>query len=97
MTTLVLWEADNSLSPRDPEERMKHVVSMLEAVKKSVDKGQMKMWGMSPGGGYGYCIMEQSGNELFAQLAPYYPYVQFKIKPMISVDEVLGTLKAMQP
>jgi len=47
MTTLILWEANDSLMPIDREERRKLIMSMLENVKKSVDSGEMKMWGVS--------------------------------------------------
>ena len=51
MMNLILWEADMSAFPSDPEERMKLLMSMGEQVKSELDSGKTKMWGVSVGGG----------------------------------------------
>ena len=50
MVKLILWEMDHSFFPPEPEERMKLTMTLCEMVKKSMDDGKMKMWGMNPGG-----------------------------------------------
>lgn len=96
MEYLMLWVADESLSPSDPEERMKLIMSNLESIKKSTSDGSLKMWGMSPGGGHGYALFEGDGKEMFAACAQYTPRIEFEIRPMLSIDEVLETVKGMQ-
>ena len=95
-TSLILWEANDSLMPIDREERRKLIMSMLEGVKKSVDSGEMKMWGISSGGGNGFSISERSSKEIFALAMKYAPYIKFQIKPMLSVDEMIDIMKEMQ-
>ena len=95
-TTLILWEANDSLMPIDREERRKLIMSMLEGVKKSVDSGEMKMWGVSSGGGNGYSVSERSPKEIFALVMKYTPYIKFQVKPMLSADEMIDVIKEMQ-
>ena len=68
MTTLILWESNESIMPTEQEERGKFIMSLMEAVKNDMDSGATKMWGISSGGGNGYAITEQSDKETFAQL-----------------------------
>ena len=96
MTTLILWETNESLMPTDQEERVKLIMSMLEGVKKNMASGELKMWGISSGGGNGYSISEQSAKEIFALIMKYTPYIKFEVKPMLSVDEMIDVMKAMQ-
>ena len=84
MMTLILWEANTSLFPSDPEERTKLIMSMAEKVKSEVDSGKTKMWGISTGGGRGFSVTEGDGKEIFAATAGYTPYIKFKAKPMLS-------------
>ena len=96
MDTLMLWEVDDSLTPQDQEERFKQMMSNLESVKAAVDSGNLKMWGMSPGGGYGYAIAEADGKEMLAMCSQDMPQIKFKVKPMLSIDEVIDVMKGMQ-
>jgi len=97
MTTLILWEANDSSMPIDREERRKLIMSMLESVKKSLDSGDTKMWGISAGGGNGYSITDRSAKEVFANTMKYAPYIKFQVKPMLSADEMIDVMKEMQP
>lgn len=92
---MVLWEIDYSLAPADPKERMKLWITMLELVKKDIDSGFDKFWGMNPGGGCGFAVSDRDEKEIFASLARFTPYVKFKVEPVLSVDEVIETLKGM--
>ena len=97
MTTLILWEMNESLIPSDPEEGMKFHIANLERVKEGVETGSLKMWGLSPGGNNGFAITEAEGKELFAMTAAWAPYVRFNVEPMISADEAIEAMKGMQP
>ena len=96
MMTLILWESNVSLFPLDPKERTKLIMSMAEKVKSQVDSGKTKMWGISTGGDHGFAITEGDGKEVFATTAAYSPYIKFKIKPMLSIDEMIEVMKGMQ-
>ncbi len=96
MMTLILWEADMSLFPSDPEERTKVIMSMAEEVKSNIDSGKTKMWGISTGGGRGFSVTEGDGKEVFAATSGYTPYIKFKAKPMLSIDEMIEVMKEMQ-
>ena len=97
MMSLMLWEANVSLFPSDPEERTKLIMSMAEKVKSSIDSGETKMWGISTGGGRGFSVTEGDGKEIFARTSGYAPYIKFKVKPMLSFDEYMDVMKEMQP
>lgn len=96
MMTLILWEANDSLFPLDPEERRKLVMSMAENVKKDVESGATKLWGISAGGGRGFSITEDEPREIYARTAGYFSYIKFELRPMLSIDEMIETLKSMQ-
>jgi len=100
MVTLILWEVNWSIVAReftaDPEENEKYRMSNLERIKKDIDSGVIKMWGMSPAGGRGFMVFEGDEKELFAQLQKAAPRFKYKVKPMLSIDEVIATLKGIQ-
>ena len=96
MMTLILWEVNMSLFPSDPEERRKLIMSMAEKVKGDVDSGKTKMWGISTGGGRGFSVSEGDGKEIYAVTAGFTPYIKFKVKPMLSVDEMIEVMKGME-
>jgi hypothetical protein len=85
-----------SAFPSDPEERMKLMMSLGEDVKKSLASGETKMWGMSVGGGKGFSISEGDPKDIFTRAARLMPLVKFKVKPMLTIDEVMDVMKEMQ-
>ena len=97
MMTLIHWKSNDSYIPSDPEEQMKFHLSNLERVKQSLESGDMKMWGLSPAGGKGFAIAEGDSKKIFSMTATWSPYISFKVKPMLSVDEAIAVLKDMQP
>ena len=96
MISLILWEADNTLFPVDPEERMKLIMSMADGVKKNLASETFKMWGISAGGGQGFTVSEKEPKEIYAATVPYFPYIKFEITPMLTIDEMIDTMKSMQ-
>ena len=97
MMYLILWEANSALMPTNPQERMKLIVSHTEMTKKDLESGDVKMWGVSPGGGRGFSITEGDAKEIMTGTMKYAPYYNFEIKPMLSIDEVMDAMKGMQP
>jgi hypothetical protein len=93
---LILFEANQSLIPVDPEERMKLWMQMLQLVKADLESGKDKAWGISPTGDHGYSLTVRDESEIMIDLARYAPYVKFKVETMLSVDECMSNLKKMQ-
>lgn len=94
--TLTLWEANQSLFPTDREESNKLISSMLETVRKSIDSGDLMLWGESAGGACGFAVSERDIKEIYAMTAMYSPYIKFEVKPMLSVEEVIEIHKGMK-
>ena len=96
MVKLILWEMDRSFSPSEQEERMKLTMTLCEMVKKSMDDGKMKMWGINPGGNHGFAITDEDDKAILARNAQYIPHVKFRVEPMLSIDEVIAAMKSVQ-
>ena len=96
MIKLITWEMDSSRTPLDPEERMKYMMTLCEMTKGALDAGQIMMWGMNPGSNYGFAISERDEKEIFGGASQFVPHVKFKVEPMLSIDEIITTLKSMQ-
>ena len=96
MIYLILWEANTALMPADPQERMKLMTSHIEMTKKDLGSGDIKMWGVSPGGGQGFTIAGGDAKGLMGGTMKYTPYYKFDVKPMLSIDEVIDVMKGMQ-
>ena len=92
----MLWETNDTLYPLNPEERAKLIMAMGENVKKAIESGETKMWGISAGGGHGFAISEQEPTKIFARTSNFYPYIRFEVTPMLSIDEMIDTMKSMQ-
>jgi hypothetical protein len=82
--------------PKDPEERKRLIISMTEQTKKDLNSGTIKMWGISAGGGHGFSVFEGDGKEVMAGTMKYNPYIKFKVKPMLSLDEFMDVMKGME-
>ena len=54
------------------------------------------MWGVSAAGGRGFMVFEGDEKALFAQLQKSAPRFKCKVEAMISIDDVLATVKGMQ-
>ena len=97
MMHLILMEIDQSLLPKDPEEKMKIMGSFMEMGKKDLDSGELKMIGMSPDGQNGFVISNQDAKTIYTRAQFLAPYTKCKVMPMLSLDEVMDVMKAMQP
>ena len=97
MMKLITWEMDRTHAPADPTERIKLTMALGAMVKKHMDSGQMKIWGMNPGGNHGFSVTDTDEKTTFAMIAQSIPHVKFKVEPMLSIDAVIETVKKMQP
>ena len=100
MITLIHWEVNWSIMGKlftpGSEESEDVRMTMLEGIKKDIDSGVLKMWGVSPAGGRGFMLFEGDEKALYAQLQKLFPRISFKVEPMLSIDETISTLKGMQ-
>ena len=77
---------------------MKLLMSMAEDVKKRLGSGEYKMWGLSVGGGKGFAIREgDDPKAILADATRLSPFIKFKVKPMLTIDEAMDVMKGMQP
>jgi hypothetical protein len=72
---------------------MKLTMALCEAVKKTLAEGRMKMWGMNPGGNHGFCLADGEEKEILTTVAQFIPHVQFRVEPMLSIDEVIESMQ----
>jgi hypothetical protein len=100
MITLIRWEANWPIVAKeftaDPDEAQKGRISWLEGIKEDINSGVIKMWGVSAAGARGFMVFEGDEKELFGLLQKTLPRIKYKVEPMISIDDVLATVKAMQ-
>ena len=89
------WEVDPSRVPIDSKERAILWSGMLEMVKQQIKEGTTKDWGAFIGEGRGYAVGEQSEIDVVRTLQKYYPFVDFEVNQVITVDEMLEALKPM--
>jgi hypothetical protein len=68
---------------------------MVEMVKQQIKDGTTTDWGTFVGEARGYSIGEVSEVELAKNLQKYYPFVNFEVHQMISVDEMAEVIKSL--
>ena len=92
---LLLWETDISRVPLDPKERLKGWTKLLSMVKDDVESGRLKDWGTFPGEHAGYAIMEGTELDVLIGTERYVPFVRFETHSVLSVSQVLESMKAL--
>lgn len=92
---LLLWEIDTSRIPVDAKERSVAWNLLLELVKQDIKSGKTKDWGAFVGETNGYSVVEGTEVEVGSQLMQYAPYVQFKVYPVASANQVGEIIKKM--
>ena len=89
------WEVDPSRVPVDIRERAILWSNMMEMVKQQFKEGTIKDWGAFVGEGRGYSVAEDSEIGIFQTLQKYYPFIEFEVHQVMTVDEGLEALKPM--
>ena len=92
---LITWESDMSRVPADPKERAAMRMKMLEMTKQNLKEGKITDWGIFLGGYKGYAIGEGSAVDMAIGTAQFSPYVKFNVEEVLSVDEMLETMKSL--
>jgi hypothetical protein len=93
---LLLWKIDNTRIPIEAKERAMGWSMLTAMVKQDMEKGLTKDWGATIGEGTGYAIVEGNEMDVALMVQQYAPYVQFEVKPIMSVKQIDEMLKAMQ-
>jgi hypothetical protein len=92
---LLLWETDISRAPLDPKERLAGWTTLLNMIKDDLESGKLKDWGEFPGEHAGYAIVEGTEQDVLTGTERYVPYVRFETHSVLSLSQVLGSMKAL--
>ena len=92
---LVLWEADESKIPIDPEERKAGWLMAMEMTKQDISEGLTTDWGGFIGQTSGFTISEGTPESVMKTTLKYIPFFRFKVIPFESMDSVEAAIKAL--
>ena len=92
---MVLWEVDTARTPEDAKEKRAHWLGFQELVKKHLKEGVSKEWGAFAGEMCGYVIFEGNAVDLHTFTAGWVPYVNFEVKELLTIDEVIQATRAL--
>ena len=88
------WQWNPQITITNPEERAKLLMSLLEMTKQDLQAGKLKDWGTVPGESSGYAIKEvASESDLLIDSLKFMPYVNFDVKPVLTVDQTIEAFK----
>lgn len=93
MRFLTMWKMNPDMVPKDPEERMKLWLSMMDMIKASLRSGEILDWGEFCDLSGGYTISEGDDMDHLIGLMRYTPYVIFDAKPVLSADQVIEAIR----
>jgi hypothetical protein len=88
MRSLILWEADTSHWPTNPEEVAQVVLKLSQMVENDIKEGKTKDWGAFSSGGRGYAIYEGTEEEGYLETLKYAPYIRFESHPVLTIHQV---------
>ena len=84
---------NSQFTPVDPEERVKLWLSMLDMVKADLKTGTFTDWGICYDTSAGYGFSELNEQDLYEAMLKWMPYVEFDVKPVLDVDQVIESIK----
>jgi len=87
------WRLDPQHIPLDPEKRAKLWLKMLDMVKADMKSGAITGWGICYDASAGYAFSDLSPQELYTVMLKWMPYVDFDVKPVLDVDQVIESIK----
>ena len=92
---LITWEVDPTRVPADSKERGAMWSMMTDQVKQDLIEGRDEDWGCFVGEPSGYSIVEGTEIDIAKDLQRFYPYITFKVRQVMSVDDVAELAKSM--
>jgi hypothetical protein len=92
---LVMWEADESKIPLDPEERKMSWLGAIEMERQNMKERGTVDWGCFIGTTKGFSIHEGSKEDVIQSTLPFIPYFKFQIFEVVNIDELENAIKNM--
>ena len=92
---LVMWEADESKIPLDPEERKMSWLGAIEMERQNMKERGTVDWGCFIGTTKGYSIHEGSKEDAINSTLQFIPYFKFQIFEVVNIDELESAIKNM--
>ncbi len=89
----VRWQMNTQFTPVDPEERGKLCMSMLDMVKAGLKTGAFTDLRVCYDASAGYAFSELSEQDLYETMLKWMPYMEFDVKPVLDVDQVIESIK----
>jgi len=89
----IKWWVDYSRLPDTPLDAAKRRLPLLEAVKAVLSSGTFCEWGQLGNGMNGYAISDASEAEIYAAMLRWTPVVQYKVFPLLNVDQSMEAVK----
>jgi hypothetical protein len=90
---LVKWEVNPCMLPIQPEEREKLLSAMFEMERADEAAGICVGWGMYVDMSGGVSFSDMNEVDLQSALMKYYPYIQFEIRPILSLDQAIQAMQ----
>jgi hypothetical protein len=88
------WELKSEAIPEDPEDAAKLWLAQLDMIKDQFKKGITTDWGIFAGELRGYSVSgDTTEDKLHALLLQWSPYVKFKVKTVLTVDQTIAAVK----
>jgi len=87
------WRLYPEFIPLDPKERATLWLKMLDMVKADMKSGAITGWGVCYDASAGYAFSDLSPQELYTVMLKWMPYVDFDVKPVLDVDQVIESIK----
>ena len=92
---MVLYEVDTSRTPEDAKKKKAQWLGMLESAARQLKEGVVKDWGGFAGEMSGYVIFEGSAVDLNAYTTMWVPFCRVKVREIMTVNEVIKSIKAL--
>ena len=92
---LLLWEADESKIPLDPEERKMAWLAAIEMERENMKTRGTVDWGCFIGTTKGYSIHEGSKEDVINSTLMFIPYFKFQVFEVSNIDELENAIKNM--
>ena len=89
------WEVDASKTPEDPKERQQQWLAFDELVVQDIKTGKVKDWGIYAGEINGYTIFEGTEIEVQTFMSRWVPFVKFSVKSVLTIEQTIEAVKAM--
>ncbi|MFW9877309.1 MAG: hypothetical protein ACFFG0_29820 [Candidatus Thorarchaeota archaeon] len=92
---LILWEIDASRLPVSRKERAAGWKALLNFIKQDINSGLTLDWGSFVGELRGFSIVEGDELDINISLQQYLPFVHFKLRSIVGVEQAEKLIEEM--